>query len=236
MDTASLLTNFERCQRHGVYSSRWESHRLTPNQMLHAAVNEALVEECPDPGDSAGSSFMTLASTRGLELADSINIYRCAIDHAAIADILTTAIRKPDSTDNAAWLPAPSSTPLWTSSCHLSPDRTHLRRFLAVSTWSPERAEHELRSWHVLGELAAHYPLPMQLIVAIIGPMNSGRRHGHWSRALLHPTHSHLRFRRRARSTIEGFKESWSPIYREEHDEINRQRWLDSMNADERSL
>jgi hypothetical protein len=32
---------------------------------------------------------------------------------------------------------------------------------------------------------------------------------------------------------VEGFKDSWQPVYREEHDEIPRDRWLQSMRDDD---
>lgn len=196
---------------------------MSPLQMLHEAVRLALTEPAEDIGINAGEHYVTLASERGLDLTDSVNTYRCAINHAAIADIVVSAIH-PDRT----W-DVPQALPSWNSSCLIAGG--FLRRFVAVSHWNDDRLLYESRSWYCLGELA-HYRLPMQLIVANVGHMSGGRRTGYWSKALLHPQRSSLRFRRRARSSIEGFKESWSPVYREEHDEIDREKWLQAMLDD----
>ena len=64
----------------------WQPHRLTPVQMLHESIRRTLTESHPDPGLNAGEHYMTLASERGLEVSDSVNLYRCAVNHAAIAD------------------------------------------------------------------------------------------------------------------------------------------------------
>jgi len=192
--------------------------------MLHEAVRRALTEPHHDPGTNAGEHYVTLASERGLELADSVNVYRCAMNHAAIADIVVTAMKPAKQ-----WM---TLGPIgqWNSSC-LAHDG-YLRRFLAVSHWNEDRFIFERSSWNTLGEVC-HYRLPMQLIVANIGHMSGGRRTGYFSKALLHPQKSHLRFRRKSRGTIEGFKETWSPIYREDNDQIDRETWLEAMLQDD---
>lgn len=172
---------------------------------------------------------MTLASDRGLDVdATKINLYRSVVHHAAIADIVATAIRKPT---DIAWI-KPDEGSTWNSSCLMEPNGNHLRRFLAVSNWNEERSEHELRSWHGLGEVCI-LKMPMQLIIANIGQQQAGRRRSFWSRGLMHPQKSSLRFRKKSRASIEGFKESWQEIFREEHDEISRERWLQSLLDDD---
>lgn len=199
--------------------------------MFHAAVRQALTEDVPDPGQSAGELMISLATNPGLDYPHSVNLYRCVINHAAIADLVVTAIRQ----NGERWVPLEfpcGQANGWNTSALMSPDGSHLRRFLAVSHWSDDRESYERMSWYVYGEIA-HFGMPMQMAVAVIGPMTGGRRHSHWAKALLHPSHSELRFRLRRRSKVEGFAESWQVVYREEHDEIARERWLASMHMDE---
>jgi hypothetical protein len=173
---------------------------------------------------------MTLCAERGLELPNrNQHLYPSAISHAAVADMVVTAIR---NQNHEVWQPGPDPVDSWISSVQLDPTGTRLRRFLAVSTWSADRELYERQSWYCLGEVA-HYGMPMQLVVAVLGPMVNGRRHNPWAKGLLHPQGSDLRFKLRRRSSVEGFKESWKPIYREEHDEIQRERWLGAMAMDE---
>lgn len=210
MHRSSILTAFESCARRGVWSQQWEYHRLTASQMVARAVTEALRSNAPDPGQLAGDTVMTLASERGLDTLDSVNVYRSVVNHAAIADIVTTAIRRPGQ-------------PPW--------DDSTLRRFLPVTAWNDTRKQHEIRSWDGIGEVC-RTGLPMQMVVAVLAQTSGGRRHGYWSKALLHPQRSSLRFKKRTRATIEGFKESWIPCWREDHDEITRDKWLQSMMDD----
>ncbi len=201
---------------------------MKPSDMLQHSVIAGLTEtENVDYGTRAGEEMVTLASVRGLDI-ESVNIYRTAMNHAAIADIMTSVIRKPD---DRPWGIIPKSS-TWNTSALADPSGLLLRRFLPVSTWNPERAQHEARSWFCTGETAM-MGLPMQLVVGVLGPMNGGRRHGHWSKALLHPQHSSLRFKRRSRASIEGFKETFRPIWREENDQISREKWVSSMNEDD---
>lgn len=223
LSRAELLTAAESCLRKGYFTRRWESHRLRPIEMLRRSVIAGLVEtEEPDYGERAGSEMMTLAAERGLDIVGH-NVYRCATNAAAIADIVTMCIRK---SGESAWITAESDP-----SVTLDSSGNLLRRFLPVSTWNEERQASEIRSWYGIGSVC-QFKLPQQLIVAVIGPQTGGRRHGYWSKALLHPHGSSLRFKLRARAKIEGFRDTWIPCYREEHDEIPRDKWIDSMNED----
>ncbi len=197
--------------------------------MVRRAVIVGLTEtESADYGERSGEEVITLASDRGQDL-EGHNLYRCALNHASIADLVTTSIRKPE--DQPCKTVTKCST--WNISSLIDPGENYLRRFLPVSTWNPERQNHEIRSWFGIGEVCM-VKMPMQMIVAILGPMNGGRRHGFWSKGLLHPQKKSLRFRlsRKAHVKIEGFKESWIPVYKEEHDEISRDKWLEAMNED----
>lgn len=227
--SAEILTAFESCQRRGLWTSRWEGHRMTASEMVRRSVTAALVQtERDDYGEYAGEELLTLARDRGMECANSTNLYRSCINHAAMADIITTAVRRPNT---PAWQ-RHEAVRNWIPSSFLDPSGNYIRRFIPVSTWSLERERHETRSWYGIGEVC-NLKLPMQAVVAIMGPMNGGRRHGHWSKALLHPNKSSLRFKLRSRSTVEGFRESWTKIFREEFDQISRERWLQCMADDD---
>lgn len=230
VSSAEILTSFESCRRKGVWTSKWEKHRVHPLQMIQrAVVNSLTQDDRPDFGELAGETVSQLCLDRGLDIAKASNYYESGVNHASIADLITTAIRKPGE---KAWrIPRPPNI-LWEPSASLDSSGAMLRRFLPVSTWNPERESHEARSWFCLGEVC-QFKMPMQLVVAVVGQMNAGRRHSYWSRALLHPQRSSLRFRKRTRGSIEGFKESWIPIFREDHDEITRNEWLTAMHADE---
>jgi hypothetical protein len=227
--SADILTGFESCNRRGVWSRSWEKRKLQASELVRRGVVAALLEtEREDYGELAGETVIELAAHRGLD-AEAINVHRSAMNHAAIADIVATAIRKPGTVN--CQIP-PNISPYWNSSALMDPHGRYLRRFLPVGSWNKERAEHEIRSWYAIGEVAM-LKMPMQMIVAQLGVMNGGRRHGYWSKALLHPQRSSIRFRKRSRGTIDGFKETWIPMWREDHDEIDRQIWLAAMFEDD---
>jgi hypothetical protein len=202
---------------------------MHPTTMVHAAVRHALMSGVPDPGEAAGDFIMQLAADRGIEYdRDRTNLYRCALSHASASDLIVTAIQR---SRKETWS-VPSDLPQWRTSAMIDPSGDKLRRFVAVSAWSEGRDLYEKRSWHVLGEIC-HYELPMEMVVAVLGPLQSGRRQSHWNKALFHHNGNQLRFRLRRRASVEGFKETWQVIYREEHAEITREKWLDAMRDDE---
>ncbi len=237
--TAQLLTNFEYCTRRGFFSQFWQRHKLDSTSMLHEAVKMALTEaQRPDFGEYAGEMVMELAAHRGLDLPDTpAYIYDAVLNHAALADILVTAIRKPQE---AAWSPPPTQMGPWNPSALLSPDNNKLRRILCVSNWSEERKRSEVRSWFCLGEVC-RFEIPMELVVAIVGPMKEGKRRSHWTQGLLHPANKKLRFQRKekrpngvtTRPRVGGFGENWQQVYREDHAEISREKWIQAMLDDD---
>jgi len=194
-------------------------------EMLHWAVRRTIIEDMPNPGDTAGEHYVTLCSTRGLAMgSEHSNYYAAGMHHAAIADLVVTAIHK-----HQPWQRL-DKRGIWEPSALVVGDQ--LRRFIAVSHWSEEREAFERHSWYVLGEIA-HYEMPMQMVVAVLGPMRGGRRSGYFSKGLLHPSQKNLRFRRKKGKTIGDFKETWLPIFREEHAEISRETWLQAMMDDD---
>lgn len=231
MSTADLLTASETCQRKGFFSRSWTSTKIRPTEMTLAGIKAALVAtEAPDGafGNVAGTEIMQLAQDRGME-TDSPRLYDAVLHHASIADLISTVIRKPN---DPPWQLAPAIKG-WNPDCFISPDGNYLRRVLVVSNWSDERHSSEFRSWHTLGNIA-HLKLPMQLVVCIIGQMRDGLRPSSpWASGFQHPTNHQLRFRKKSRSQSEVFSEKWEKIYREDHDEITREDWLEAMLKDD---
>lgn len=231
LDSPTLLTNLETCPRK-AYWANWTRNKLRPVEILRQSLNHAVsVKESQDGaswGDTAGSKVLELASCPGME-ADSETLYASVMNYACLSDILVSTIRK--ATD-AAWL-VPDHVQNWTSGALLSPEGTYLRRLVIVSHWTKERHYSECRNWFTLGEMAT-YDLPMQMVVLVIGHERNGRRHSHWTKALLHPANmKQLRFRRVGRNVSGGFKESWVQIFREDREDISRETWLNSMLKDD---
>ena len=179
-------------------------------------------------GQMAGETVLEFATTPGLDVEGQY-VYASAMNHACLADLLVSTVRKPQ---DLPWL-VPENLKGWTSSCMMSPTGDKLRRVVIVSGWSEERHISECRSWYTLGEMA-FYDLPMQLVVLVVGQQRNGRRHSHWTKALKHTIgHTHIRFRRRVGNTSGGFKDSWTEIWREDHEEISRELWLNAMLKDD---
>lgn len=230
--TPELLTMLENCPRAGYWGQRWQAQRLLPSRMVAEALRVALQgsnSEFPW-GEQAGDAMLQLCEDRGLD-HDGRTLYATALHHAALADILVSAIRKPS---DPAWKSPPASKH-WTSAAYLSAKGDYLRRVVLVSHWTAERQEAESRSWYSLGEMA-QYGLPMQMAVLVIGQNKVGKRRGPWTQGFLHPQSHELRFRRRKggfRSEGNPFKDSWEQVWREDHAEISRETWLQAMLTDD---
>jgi len=198
--------------------------------MVTEAVKQALIAPNASEtafGEVAGDAMMQLGEDRGMD-TEIHNVYDMVCHHACLADILVSAIRKPDA---KPWGPCPKLDG-WTSDCFLSPDGNYLRRILLVTHWTDEREYSESRGWFCLGE-TAHYNLPMQLVVAVIGQQRNGKRLSPWCSGFTHPKNHQLRFRKKSRSTSETFNDKWEKIYREDHAEISRETWLQAMLTDD---
>jgi len=198
--------------------------------MTTEAIRQALIapnEQDRPFGEVAGDAMMQLGADRGLD-SEIHNVYDVVTHHACIADLIVSAIRKPDE---KPWL-IPDPVQNWTSGCFLSPSGDSLRRVVLVSHWSESRQRSECRGWSTLGEIA-HYQLPMQLVVAIIGQEKNGKRRSAWATGFQHPKNKQLRFRKKGRATSEVFNERWVQIWREDHAEITRETWLQGMLTDD---
>jgi hypothetical protein len=175
---------------------------------------------------------MDLAVDPGMEIPSSRYLHESVIHHAALADMLTSAVRRPKS---KPWLlPAPTTLgdAPWASSAFLDPSGTKLRRFVLATSWSDSRHYQETRSWYSLGEMAA-YRLPMTMVVLVIGQHRDGRRSSPWTRGFLHPQNHKLRFRKKSRSSFEVFSDKWEHVWREDRGEISTHQWLQAMLEDD---
>jgi hypothetical protein len=230
MSTADLLTNLETCPRNGYYSRDWESNRFTQVQMIQSALRVAFLSDSEDYGEEAGSHVMDLAHERGLQ--DKTHSPYAAVTHAAcLSDLLSTAIRGkqapwgvPETLDRETYQ--------WESGALLDPSGAFLRRVILASSWSEERHFSEVNSWRSIGEVA-HYGLPMQQVVAVLGPHRDGKRHSPFTKGLIHPRSGKLRFRKKSQSTSTDFKDSWDRIWREDRAEITNHEWLSAMESDD---
>ena len=225
-----VLTDLETCQRKGLWASSWASNRLPAKEMVNLALRQALTatELNGDAlGEVAGAAVMQFAEDRGIQ-SDQDEVYSEVIHHAALSDVLVTAIRKPK---DEPWI-TPTPVQCWTPDCLMSPDGKYLRRIAIVSHWNDQRHYSECRSWYAAGEIA-HYELPMQLVVLVIGQERLGKRQSPWVSGFLHPMNHTLRFRKKQRGTSEVFNDKWEKIWREDHAEITRETWLNSMLKDD---
>lgn len=230
MSTAALLTRLETCERAGYWARGWERRKLDGTEMLAQAVGAGLTEvERSDYGEVAGETVMDLAEHRGLS-SRTHQVYDSAVHHAALADIITATIRP---AGKPPWRPVEPLDGTWTPSCYVDASGSHLRRVLLVSAWSDERHHAEMRSWHSFGEVC-HYEMPMQQVVIVLGQLRDGKRHGPFSKGFMHPQGSHLRFRRKSKSTNETFNANWRQVWREDvGGDISVERWLQGMLDDD---
>ncbi len=231
MTSPELLSGLETCPRIPFWR-RWKRNKLSTTETLRETLYRVLTaQECEERaswGQIAGETVLDLATSPGIEVDGEV-VYACAMNHAHLADLLVTTLRK---AADKPWV-VPERVQNWTSSCLMSPEGDKLRRIVLVSHWNDDRHYSECRNWFTLGEMAA-YNLPMSLIVLVIGQERNGRRHSYWTKALKHVIgHTHIRFRRRVGTVNAGFKESWVEIWREDHEEISRETWLNAMLKDD---
>jgi len=230
VSTANILTDYETCERKGTWSLDWESIKLHPTEMLYRAQRSALMQdEREDAAEYAGEQVIGMAAERGADTKVH-NVYDSMMSHACLADILTAHLRK----DGEAPWRLPGTTMIgnhvWEPEAFLRGNR--LTRIIMVDHWSDDRHLSEYRSWKTLGEVVA-YQMPMIEIVMVLGASRGGKRHSPWTKGLLHPKNRKLRFRKKEAKSISGFTGSWIPVWREERQEISRERWLEALEEDD---
>lgn len=221
-----LLSDLESCPRRGYWSRDWEARRLHPTEILRRSIAEALTDtDYPDKGRYAGELVMGYAGDRGLDIV-STHKYDIAVHLAALADILTTFLASRGSYSRPN--PVVGQNLTWEPYCLQMGEE--LVRIVLVDHLGEDRQASEARSWFTLGEMAA-YKMPMTLEFLILGASVGHKRHSAWSKGLLHPRNRTLRLKKQAKK-VEGFKESWLPVWREDYAEIGREQWLAAMEAD----
>jgi len=225
LGTAELLTAFEQCPRKAYWLRFWEHIKIDGNTMLQRAIRAGLLSDRADFGEAAGEECYGMGIEPGLD-TDSYDVHGEVCHLSALADVITSAIRKPTE---SPWK-VPEKLENWRSSCFLSPDGSHLRRIVLVTSWSDDRHYSECRSWFSLGEVCA-YGLPMQQVVIVLGQNRNGKRHSPWAKGLRHPANKKLRFRKK-NDVSEGFKNTWLQVWREDFDDISTHDWLQAMLAD----
>ena len=229
--SAEILEAYERCQCMAFFAREWKRQKMSDVEMLQSAIRIGVTTEREDHGQAAGEHCYSLGSEPGLQ-TDHYEVYAQVVHLAALADIVSTVIRKPKE---KPWLlPEPrelASGITWRSKAYLSPDGSHLRRIAFVSSWSDDRHYSEARGWRSLAEICV-YGLPMQQVVCVVGQSRSGKRHSWWTHGLRHPENKKLRFRKR-NQIEEPFKATWREVWREDFDDITTQEWLQAMLEDD---
>lgn len=233
MSTPDLLTAYESCDLRGYWARDWQRKRLDATDMLRRAITAGVTEsEREDFGQLAGETMMELAEDPGMETPSSRSIYESVVHHAALADMLTGALRKPDTKPWAIPPPTTLGGAPWASRAFLDPSGDKLRAVVLASSWGTDRHYREVQSWYALGEAAA-YSLPIQLVVLRLGEQRDGRRTGTWTQGFLHPRNHKLRFRKKSRSTFESFNDRWEKVWREDRGEITNRQWMQAMLDDD---
>jgi hypothetical protein len=226
MNSPELLSGFERCGRIPYWGKNWKFRKMKPMEMIEAGVRAGITEAVrSDYGEVAGEEVYGFGSDPGID-SKQYDQHGEVVHLACIADVVTCALRKPDS---PPWKPAPP-LPGWESSCYLSPEGKYLRRIVFTTSWSDDRHYSFCRSWESLAETCFHN-LPMQMVVVHLGQHREGKYHSYWSHGLRHPGNKKLRFRKRQR-VEEPFKESWIEVWREDFDDISTHDWLQAMLDD----
>lgn len=228
--SAELLTMYEPCNRKGIWARDWEKWKISDIEMLQRSIRAGLLSDRKDFNIAAGEETMFISAESGLE-SKEFNLYDQCVHLAALSDIVTLSVRK--SSENPWLIPEDvrlGDGPTWRSAAYLRPDGAYLRRIALVSNWGDDRHFAECRGWFSMGEMVA-YGLPMQLVVAVIGQSRSGKRHSPFTKGLLHPVNKRLKFKKK-NNPSEPFKDSWTPVWREDHDEISTESWLQSMLTD----
>ena len=230
MNSPTLLTSYEPCNRAGVWDRDWQRAKISLDELLQEGLKEGVTTLAKDLGEAAGERIMEISARREI-VSDQHDVYNQVVHYASIADIVSHVIRKPSE---APWgIPEPVSLPngqTWHSGAYLSPDGTKLRRIALTSNWSDNKHYSFARSWFSLGETAV-FEMPMQQVTIILGQNRNGKRHGYWSHGLRHPVSKQLRFRKKTEKD-KPFKSSWLEVWREDYNDISTADWLNSMLDD----
>src|ERR1700677_4040475 len=108
MQTDELISQAEICERSAFWALDWKRAKITFQQLLELGVKEGLTTPRSDHGEAAGEAVIGLAAEREI-FTKELNVYDLCIHNASLADILSSAIRRPQE---PPWLvPEPLSLP-----------------------------------------------------------------------------------------------------------------------------
>lgn len=225
MNTATLLSEDDRCRRAAFYSQRWRPPALRPKEILVRSVERGLMAT-GDAGEAAEAESLRLSTEIGID-TEQTDLLSLAEHVGALANFLAWLLRgtqSPYKRPENATLPGGSS---WVSGAFLDASERGLRSVSLVDRWDAWTQTALENSWQVKGECAA-YHVPMSIVAVEIGQMRRGRWSNPFSTACRHPVSKTLRFRKR---DGEEFGSTWERVYRET-DKATREEWLEAMADD----
>jgi hypothetical protein len=224
MNSASQLLNDDQCRLRAYYSQRWQAPTVRSVEALYEAIEAGLTAESDAPWDVAEQAFYDLATTRGLDSAQT-DLLGEASHLASLASMVTFLLRpeRPWKRPEAVKLPDGST---WEPASFLSQSEGHLRRLVLCGRWDAYRMIQEEHDWRTLE--GAIYGVPVDLVVVVLGQERDGRRHGPLSCGWRHPVSKTLRFKKRGG---DDFGSSWERVWREQ-DHATREEWLDALVQD----
>jgi hypothetical protein len=231
MNTPTLLTHFETCDRKGFWSRTRERAKVDDGALLQRAIGAGVLEgRRLDWGEAAGEAAYGMGVEPGLETSH-YDVHAEVVHLACLADAIATAVRKPGERPWQIPEPIEMKNGLrWQPNAYLDPKGIELRRLVLCSAWNNDRHYSEARSWFSLGEVCL-YGLPMKQVVIVLGQKKHGKRYSPWAKGLRHPANKKLRFRKK-NDVTKGFKDTWIEAWREDYDEISTQEWLQAMLDD----
>lgn len=225
MNTATLLSEDDRCRRAAFYSQRWRPPVLRPKEILTRSVEFGLMAD-GDSGEAAEAESLRLSTEIGIDTEQS-DLLSLAEHIGAFANFLAWLLR---GTQPPYKRPEPISLPdgqEWVSGAFLSQNERSLRQVKLVDRWDAWAQMALENSWQIMGECAA-YRVPMSIVVVEIGKLRRGRWSNPFTTGCRHPVAKTLRFRKR---DGEDFGSTWEKVFRET-DRATREEWLDAMADD----
>jgi hypothetical protein len=222
--TPQLLNADDRCRRLPYLAERWQPPAIHPTEALYEAIEAGLTSPAEKPWDTAEQALYDLATTRGLDSAQS-DLLGEAEHLAALASFIAYLLRPDGPWKRPEAISLPDGS-LWHPASFLNPSETHLRRLVLCSRWDAYRQVEAEHDWRTLE--GSIYAVPMDLVIIVLGQQRDGRRHGPLSKGWTHPVSKQLRFRRRDGT---GFDGNWQQVWREKSD-FSKEAWLDALVED----
>jgi len=221
-----ILSSDDFCPRQCHYRLRRAEDALSPKEILQKSIEFGVTASDEDFATAASTYCLDLCTQRTIDTVET-DLLGLAEHLSAFAEMVTWTVRT-----TGPWTrPDPKSLGnglTWTTGAFLSQDERTMRNLVLVDRLDGMR-EMELRSaWSTLGECCV-YKHPMDVLVVEIGQLRSGRWSNPFTTGWRHPFSRQLRFKKR---DGESFGENWNKVWRE-HDEADRDDWLDAMQDDD---